>query len=75
MSSNSHKSITFSVDSPEVKEVLSKIAKEKGFDRVGAMARVATYQYVNRFGGQELVDRLRDVQGVRPQANRNGEKE
>ncbi len=75
MSSNSHKSITFSVDSPEVKEVLSKIAKEKGFDRVGAMARVATYQYVNRFGGQEWVDRLRDVQDVRPQANSNNEKE
>ncbi len=75
MPSNSHKSITFSVDSPEVKEILSKIAKEKGFDRVGAMARVATYQYVNRFGGQEWIDRLRDVQGVRPGAVNNKEKE
>ncbi len=75
MSSNSHKSITFSVESPEVKELLTQIAKEKGFDRVGAMARLATYQYVNRFGGQEWVDRLRDVQEVRPQANSNEKKE
>lgn len=65
MSSNSHKVITFSVGSPEIKELLTKIAKKRGFDRVGAMARVATYQYVNRFGGQEWIDRLRDVQDVR----------
>ena len=75
MSSNSHKAITFSVDSPEIKEVLTQIAKEKGFDRVGAMARVATYQYINRFGGQEWIDRLRDVHSVLPQANRSGKKE
>ena len=75
MSSNSHKAITFSVDSPEIKEVLTQIAKEKGFDRVGAMARVATYQYVNRFGGQEWIDRLRDVQEVRPGAINNKVKE
>ena len=64
MPSSSHKTISFSVDNPETKEVLSQIAKAKGFDRVGTMARVALFQYLNRFA-KEYLEGLQDARETR----------
>lgn len=65
MPSSSNKRIAYSVDNPETKDVLSQIAKAKGFDKVGTMARVALFQYINRFVDKVYKEKLQDARDAR----------
>lgn len=53
MASDSKKSITFSVETPEEKQRLTRIAIAQGFQTPGAMARRALVEMLNRRGWKD----------------------
>ena len=42
-------SISFTLDSEDRRDELKEYAKVRGFTSIGALARFALYQYVNRY--------------------------
>ena len=48
MSSDSRRTCSFTVDTPEDKELLKRYAKSRGFSRLSEFVRFAVYGYVTR---------------------------
>ncbi len=56
MSSDSRRTCSFTLDSPEQKEVLKAYAKSKGFRQLSDFLRVAMVEYITRRASRKGMD-------------------